>query len=402
MKEPPVTMKMNVQIQEEAATWFVEFNEGEVPLETRREFARWLRASPEHVRTYLQVSATFEDLGRLGNHRTGGAQALIDRALAEGNVVELENRRTGETAARRSENTPPVRVSPSRTRRWGSFLGQRTPLPPPGMSGRDRRTTDPDGLDRARGVGSGRLLAAGVAVVALGLGAVVLWWNSQQGLYSTATGEQRIVNLSDGSTIELNAESRLRVRLRDHERFVDLLQGQALFHVAKDAQRPFIVRSGTASVRAVGTRFDVNRLASDTVITVLEGRVAIARTADALSPGAAETAAPTESTPLYASAGEQVILTAQAASKPDHPDVSAATAWRERKLIFSSSPLPVVVGEYNRYHEKRLVIADPSLSDFRISGVFYAADATSLLAFLRAQSNIEVDEQEREIVLKAR
>jgi transmembrane sensor len=246
------------------------------------------------------------------------------------------------------------------------------------------------------------LLAAGLAALVLGLGALLLWANGQNGLYATGIGEQRIVNLSDGSTIELNAESRVLVGLGDAERVVDLLEGQALFHVAKDLQRPFIVRSDTTRVRAVGTQFDVNRQATDTVVTVLEGRVAVARALEGGTDARHYARAPSEASPLYASAGEQVILTAQAVSKPAHPDVAAATAWRERKLVFSSSPLPQVVGEYNRYHEKRLVIADPTLSDFRISGVFSAADAASLIAFLKVQSNIEVDERPNEIVLRAK
>jgi transmembrane sensor len=418
MSGPPMDFKPNAQIRNEAAAWFVEFSEGEVPREMRQTFSLWLKASPEHVRAYLQVSATFDDLSHLGRGRTADIEALIEAAQAGANVIELEDRRAGESAARLSEDTPLVRESPSRARRWSSFipLGKRIPsrrlaerrgVWPEARSENKQNEKDlPPPLGRGQGVGSRPLLAASVALVVFSLGTLALWLNAQRGVYATGIGEQRIVNLVDGSTIELNADSRLRVRFSDSERFVDLVQGQALFHVAKDPQHPFSVRTDGTTVRAVGTQFDVNRQASDTVVTVLEGRVAIARAAgpvgSSLPQGAAGSAAANETVALYASAGEQVILTAQAASKPAHPDVAAATAWRERKLVFSSSPLPVVVGEYNRYHEKRLVIADPALSDFHISGVFSAADATSLIAFLRTQSNINVEEQGSEIVLKSK
>src|SRR5205809_6044180 len=85
-----LTGKPNAQILEEASSWFVEFNEGEVSLTARDAFSAWLKASPEHVRAYLAVSATFDDVGRLARHRTGDAQALTERVLAEGNVVELK------------------------------------------------------------------------------------------------------------------------------------------------------------------------------------------------------------------------------------------------------------------------------------------------------------------------
>jgi len=440
MSEALVPPKPNAQILDEASAWFVEFNEGEVSLEARNAFSAWLKASPEHVRAYLAVSATFDDLGRLGEQRTQDAQALIERVVAEGNVVELKSRSVGSSdadalASHAPEETTAAVDIPLRARQGDFFIfsdrdlsassdGQGTVLPT-----RDR----PGGADHRVGAFEARqgawslqekknkkdswrarddltasahassrwntprnLLAASLAVLVLGLGALLLWANGQRGLYTTGIGEQRIVNLSDGSTIELNAESRVRVHLSDAERVVDLLEGQALFHVAKDPQRPFIVRSDTTRVRAVGTQFDVNRQESDTVVTVLEGRVAVARAVER------DADAPSDEAPLYVSAGEQVILTAQAASRPAHPDVGAATAWRERKLVFASSPLPHVVGEYNRYHEKRLVIADPTLSHFRISGVFSAADAASLIAFLKVQSNIEVDERANEIVLRAK
>src|SRR5438034_1634178 len=84
-----LTGKPNAQILHEASAWFVEFNEGEVSLEARNAFSAWLKASPEHVRAYLAVSATFDDVGRVGERRSGDAQALIARALAESNVVSL-------------------------------------------------------------------------------------------------------------------------------------------------------------------------------------------------------------------------------------------------------------------------------------------------------------------------
>ena len=92
---------------------------------------------------------------------------------------------------------------------------------------------------------------------------------------------------SDGSTLELNAHSKVRVTLREHERDVELIDGQAMFRVAKDHSRPFIVHSGESEVRAVGTQFDVNRHRSGTTITVIEGRVAVFSAAQANGAGPA-------------------------------------------------------------------------------------------------------------------
>ncbi len=103
-----------------------------------------------------------------------------------------------------------------------------------------------------------------------------MWWQANRyPLYSTDIGERRSITLADGSTVDLNARSKLRIEFSSAERRVELLDGQALFQVAKDKQRPFIVHSGDATVRAVGTQFDVYRKDSGTTITVLEGRVAV-------------------------------------------------------------------------------------------------------------------------------
>jgi transmembrane sensor len=435
MSDAPVPLTPNAQILDEASAWFVEFSEGEVAPDAREAFSAWLKASPEHVRAYLAVSATFDDLGVLEKSRKGTAEGLVYQALREGNVVDLRDRvvsagdlrstvsatdvaSPGGRAPAGPEDTRAAAQRPWRARQ-SNLLLSRQPHPMDRdvtagsaedfeyLSGKKiekRSWRARDGLATAtsapsRWIAPRGVLAASVVASIVGLGATALWLSSQRGVYTTGTGEQRIVNLADGSTLELNAESVVRVRLTDRERDVDLEKGQALFNVAKDSRRPFIVKSDGTTVRAVGTQFDVDRETSATVVTVLEGRVAVAQESEAAAVG---TLFPTDASPLFVSAGEQVILTAQAASRPAHADLAAATAWRKGKLIFSSTPLTAVIAEYNRYHEKRLVLADAALADFRISGVFSAADSTSLIAFLRAQSNIAVEEQGSRILLRAR
>src|SRR5205807_1325966 len=107
----------------------------------------------------------------------------------------------------------------------------------------------------------------------IGFAGLGLWGRPQ--VYATAIGEQRSVVLKDGSMIQLNSRSRVEVRYTDHDRKIALKEGQALFTVARDTQRPFLVSAGDTAVRAVGTQFDVNRLETEIVVTVLEGKVAV-------------------------------------------------------------------------------------------------------------------------------
>jgi transmembrane sensor len=350
---------VNVQILEEASIWFVELSEGHITDKVREQFSDWLRSSPEHVRAYLQISALWEDSARLVK---GGedVEALIARARAAGDIVRV------------GKDRQPSSVKP-------------------------RRFVNP--LHAA--------LAASVVLVAIG----VTFWLQQRGVYETAIGEQRSLTLADGSTIELNAQSRVRVQFTATERSIDLLEGQVLFHVAHDTARPFIVHSGAASVRAVGTQFDIDRLSGETIVTVVEGRVAVLpdplmqpvstnpvdSSAPSISAPDFSTTAPGEVLGLLLTAGEQVTLTAQTTSRPTRTDVDAAIAWTQRKLVFASSPLTQVADEYNRHHKTRLVIRDRELASFLVSGVFSANDSKALVAFLRAQPNLTVHETDTEI-----
>ncbi len=172
----------------------------------------------------------------------------------------------------------------------------------------------------------------------------------------------------------------------------DLLEGQALFRVAHNAARPFIVHSGTAHVRAVGTQFDVYRKRAGTVVTVVEGKVAASKSGDGNA--------------ILLVAGEQLTVPvgkpsgagkAIAAGNPQPANVTAATAWMQRTLVFESAPLSNVAEEFNRYNTRQLVVTDPELSGIHISGVFSSTDPALLLKFLRAQSELNVDETDTEI-----
>src|SRR5258708_4169433 len=239
----------------EASAWFVEFRSGEAAAHTRARFDEWLRRSPEHIQAYLEVSAAWSELPTADPEGRIDVASLVARARAsaEDNVVGIRNPRAQPAATPQSLSITPT-----------------PPLVPVVAACRPLKP---------RHFATAASLAFLVALVGLGA-----WFALFANTYSTGIGEQRTVRLGDGSTIELNALSKIRTRLSRDRRDVELVRGQALFQVVKDRARPFIVASGATTVRAAGTQFDVYRKDSGTTVTVLEGEDSVLPTECPLRP----------------------------------------------------------------------------------------------------------------------
>ena len=330
-----------------------------------------------------------------------------------------------------------IRSSPMRTPgKMSSLLRMPTVRGPRGLRAWRARLATGILRRRRQRASAPPILGRAAAAIVLSIVAVVWWRAEQHPLYVTDIGERRSITLADGSTVDLNARSKLRIDFSQSERRVELLDGQALFQVAKDKNRPFIVASGAATVRAVGTQFDVYRKDSGITVTVLEGRVAVYSTvpapaqggspqpsaagprsvsaspstaphaiphASAASPNPTGLTDPSQPAEIFLSAGEQVTVTpAQVLPAPAHADIAATTAWMERRLIFDGSKLADVVQEFNRYNRRQLVIEGAQLSDFHVSGVYSSTDPASLIRFLREQPGLKITEDDNQVLITAR
>src|SRR5258708_3798567 len=172
-----VRSKMNTQIYEEACAWFVECRAGDLDDVGRREFDRWLRKSPEHLAAYLEVAAIWHEGPSLDPAKKWDADTLIAEARKDPDkVVSLP----GTSAAPGLEDSVP---------------------PPQSMPSVAPRRT----LHRGKLVA----LAASFAALAALAGAWA-WLELFSSLYSTAIGEQRSIELADGSTVSMNSKSKIR------------------------------------------------------------------------------------------------------------------------------------------------------------------------------------------------
>lgn len=349
---------MNAQIESEAAGWLIELQTGEADGPARERFAGWLRCSPEHVRSYIELLTCWEDASRYDELRAIDIDALIAAARSEPNVISLVDAAFGDPAPGSAGHL----VSASRV--W---------------------------------LGKHRKAAAAAAVAFLVVAGLFVWLLPTQ--YATGVGERRTVTLADGTSVELDADSRIRVRFSRYERRVTLLEGQAFFRVAKNPERPFEVVSGRTRIRDLGTQFDVNRSASRTIVTVVEGRVSVSYRHR--SPAEAAQIPPSMR-PIEVGAGQEVVMAADLIPRLEPANLTAATAWTRNELIFDSAPLPQVAMQFNRLNARQLVIEGARLRSFHVSGVFPALDPTSLprfLTFLRAQPGIRVTETGNRIIV---
>jgi transmembrane sensor len=319
-------------IAEEAADWVVRLSSNDASADEQLEFVGWLKRSPLHLSAYLGVERTWAALGKIDVSRRIDVTALLTEP--DSNVRQLG------AASLRSH-------APAR-----------------------RHTVI-------------RALAACALLACAGL----IWFQLQlANRYTTGIGEQRTLRLSDGSTVVLNTDTAVRVSFTDALREVRLLHGEALFNVAKNRSRPFRVRSHDVIAQAVGTSFVVRSKSSDTVVTVIEGEVAVADYEQMQI--AAPTIVPALAVHVTAGtradvSGDRQVRTARVANP------AAVTSWRSGRLIFDGERLADVVAEFNRYNQVQLVLEASQLSDERISGVFDADQPLALARFLERTGMVE-------------
>ncbi|THD80581.1 MAG: DUF4880 domain-containing protein [Phenylobacterium sp.] len=209
----------------------------------------------------------------------------------------------------------------------------------------------------------GRFFPAAAAMAAAAAVAVVVVVPAMRpaarpAVYATATGEHRSLTLADGTRIDLNAGTRLSVVLRRDERDVRMDEGQAVFDVAADARRPFLIAVGDRTVRVVGTQFDVRRRAGRLSVTVTRGTVEVAPAGEAkgeafrLHPG------------QRLEHQEGAVLAKVTPAAPDQ-----ALGWRAGKLVYRGEPLAQVVADLNAQFPTPIRIDDVKLAATPISGV---------------------------------
>jgi transmembrane sensor len=223
-----------------------------------------------------------------------------------------------------------------------------------------------------------RLIAA-AAIVLIVIAPLWLWWlNNRETTqsYSTVKRQQKHIQLADGTLIDMNTYTELKVHFSRRSRTIQLERGEALFTVAKNDARPFEVIAGGGHIRDIGTRFNVHNKDETIEVAVIEGAVAVT---------------PAESPQPYSlTAGQKLSYNASGSVSAVEPiDIGSIAAWRDGLMIFRNNTLGEVAREISHYYDVSIQVNDPELKQLRISGTFRIDSLTSLLTALKATLPVE-------------
>lgn len=322
-----------MSIREHAAQWFLRLHARELTVAERFAYLEWLKASPVHIGETLQICHLYSLLYLLRK------QLYFVNEDNLSNVIDL-----------------PARESASAPARTKSSWHVR--------------------------------LAAVVGVLGLALLLAVVakrdWFDHT---IETQASEWRNLTLNDGSLVSVGPRTQLRDQFGEQQRLVHLSRGEAMFQVAKDPSRPFIVDAQFAVVRATGTRFGVSRRAAQVIVTVEEGTVEV-------------TNATSRSAGIALSAGDQATVSGDWPVQVEHVNAARELAWANRRLIFENDTVTDAAREFNRLNRVQIVV-DPPFGTEQVRGMFHADDPTSFVEMLAAaKRGVAVRESQDVVRLK--
>jgi transmembrane sensor len=336
------------QILQEASAWIARLQADGVTAEDRARFESWRSSHPLHRRTFDELTGTW--------NRFTAVRPLV-RAVAFGQSMN-------ETAARAE-------------------------------------------ADQARARSRRHLVAwaAVLAVVLVGFGVFAYLRPSRGRTYVTTIGEHATVSLPDGSTLELDGDSRARVDFSMRYRIVHLERGEAFLKVVHNAQRPFWVVGGGSWVRDVGTAFTVQLNVTGMRVTVSKGTVKVGAIAPLLREIPFQDAVLSHETAISVlTAGHQAYISGTAVKirALSAAELARAISWRAQTLYFENAPLSEVAEELGRYTQLRLVVAGERLRDLPVAGTFEASPqgVETFISMLNQGLGLTVHRETDEVIIQ--
>jgi transmembrane sensor len=332
--------KSRSTIKVEAADWFAKLRSADFNLETQQDFEQWMMADQAHELAFEQCRALWAITASLES------DADIQRELAGARqLIRSQSRKQEKTKQQRGLLT--ILAS--------SFKFASVAL---------------------------------LLIVGFGFAYNLVPLTNEH--YETRVGEQRVVQLADGSTATLNTDTEISVKFTAKKRRIELVKGEAYFAVSKDRQRPFEVVTSTGLVRAVGTEFNVAVFAHALAVDVAEGIVQL-EAATATDPVAKVIAEIKHGEAVkYHRGDKQAVIKAA--------NLTRISAWKASKIYFNANTVAEAVAEYNRYIKERIVVVDNELNEQQITGVFNLGDLDTFTFSLEQALDARV-ERKQDLIL---
>ncbi|MCX6327847.1 MAG: FecR family protein [Bacteroidia bacterium] len=234
-------------------------------------------------------------------------------------------------------------------------------------------------------------------------------------------GSRAQFSLSDGTTITLNAGSRLKYdnRFGIEDRVVQL-EGEGYFKVAKDAARPFTVKTSYLNVRALGTTFNIKAYPDDKTIetTLVEGSVKIEEITDknmaevmVLKPNQKltffkENSMMVDETAILKGKTENNIQPLQVQKSiaiprliAENVNVEPVISWKESRWIFEKQSLSQIAIELERKFDVQIHFESERLKTFRFTGIIIAEPIEQVLQVMSISAPINFKLKGRVVTL---
>jgi transmembrane sensor len=234
-------------------------------------------------------------------------------------------------------------------------------------------------------------LASSEAVVIAVAGVGSVWMKgANERVLSTGQGERETVSLADGSKIELNTDTEVRIGGRNGQRSAKLMRGEAYFQIVHDAAHPFTVVAGNHRILDLGTRFSVRQSQNGLRVALMEGKAQIAD----ISSGS-----PQKSVVLVPGDVALADKSSISVARKPIPVLADDLAWRHGGLVFHNASLGDAVAQFNRYGKVKLVVSDPRVASLTINGAFRAAGSEEFAGVAHEIFGLRIERRENEIVL---
>lgn len=353
-------MTSMAETEREAAHWLARRDADTWAQADEAQLGAWLEASTAHRVAFVRLQEAWNETARL---RALGAGLPSGRVPARGAWRERHPTPAGSAAAA---------------------------LSPPDL--REVRMTYRR-PDYGRG-GWKRGVAAALALAVVGLASLLGWQAEERhhALLASGLGQIESATLADGTQVTLSSDSRIEVILKRRGRSIRLLRGEAIFSVAHDPDRPFVVQVDSTRATAVGTRFSVRRAGGDARVVVTEGRVRFERGTE--GDGSAPPVA-------LLSAGNVAFADSQGIriESMTPADAERLLEWRSGYLGFEDASLADAAAEFNRFNQRKLELADTGVAGLRIGGNFRWDNLDSFIHLLERGFPVRAERLPDRIVL---